>query len=99
MNAGNQPVFAGRAPRRLVPARGRRDGEEHNLSWNCGEEGETQNQKVNSLRDRQVRNMMVALLTSQGVPMVLMGDEYGHTKYGNNNTYCHDSGESHLSIA
>jgi len=68
-----------------------RDGEEHNNSWNCGVEGETNDQRVMALRDRQVRNFMVALLMSQGVPMVLMGDEYGHTKNGNNNTYCHDS--------
>lgn len=73
-----------------------RDGEEHNNSWNCGVEGETNDQRVMALRDRQVRNFMVALLMSQGVPMVLMGDEYGHTKNGNNNTYCHDSGEAVL---
>jgi len=66
------------------------DGEEHNISWNCGQEGETQDPAVNSLRARQMRNMVVALGASQGVPMMLMGDEYGHTKGGNNNTYCHD---------
>ena len=68
-----------------------RDGESHNLSWNCGEEGLTMDLQINHLRARQMRNFMTALLISNGVPMILMGDEYGHTKYGNNNTYCHDS--------
>lgn len=68
-----------------------RDGESHNLSWNCGEEGQTTDLSVNQLRSRQMRNFMTALLISNGVPMILMGDEYGHTKNGNNNTYCHDS--------
>jgi isoamylase len=68
-----------------------RDGESHNLSWNCGAEGNTADLNVNQLRARQMRNFMSALLMSNGVPMILMGDEYGHTKYGNNNTYCHDS--------
>lgn len=72
-----------------------RDGEEHNLSWNCGssdaEEGPAAGPAVRALRRRQMRNMMAALFLAQGVPMVCMGDEYGHTKGGNNNTYCHDS--------
>eukprot|EP00850_Spirogloea_muscicola_P010847 SM000065S20196 [mRNA] locus=s65:232907:239639:- [translate_table: standard] len=67
------------------------DGESHNLSWNCGEEGNVAGIGVLRLRQRQMRNFMVALLVSQGVPMLTMGDEYGHTKGGNNNTYCHDS--------
>ena len=66
------------------------DGEAHNLSWNCGEEGPTADGGVARLRSRQVRNMAAALLLAQGVPMLHMGDEYGHTKGGNNNTYCHD---------
>ena len=73
-----------------------RDGECHNLSWNCGEEGETDDLSVNQLRSRQMRNFMVSLLVSNGVPMILMGDEYGHTKGGNNNTYCHDSSLNYL---
>ena len=73
-----------------------RDGESHNLSWNCGEEGETDDVSVNQLRSRQMRNFMVSLLVSNGVPMILMGDEYGHTKGGNNNTYCHDSSLNYL---
>jgi isoamylase len=67
------------------------DGEAHNLSWNCGEEGPTADGGVARLRARQVRNLAAALLLAQGVPMLHMGDEYGHTKAGNNNTYCHDS--------
>ena len=68
-----------------------RDGESHNLSWNCGEEGPSSDVAVVSLRRRQARNFMAALLLSHGVPMLVMGDEYGHTKGGNNNTYCHDA--------
>ncbi|XP_020110390.1 isoamylase 1, chloroplastic isoform X3 [Ananas comosus] len=68
-----------------------RDGENHNLSWNCGEEGEFASITVRRLRRRQMRNFFVCLLVSQGVPMIFMGDEYGHTKGGNNNTYCHDN--------
>eukprot|EP00897_Mesotaenium_endlicherianum_P003623 jgi/Mesen1/3289/ME000191S02431 len=67
------------------------DGENHNNSWNCGEEGPMAKGVVQNLRARQMRNLMVALMVSQGVPMVTMGDEYGHTKGGNNNTYCHDT--------
>ncbi|CAD6264731.1 unnamed protein product [Miscanthus lutarioriparius] len=67
-----------------------RDGENHNLSWNCGEEGEFASLPVRRLRKRQMRNFFVCLMVSQGVPMFYMGDEYGHTKGGNNNTYCHD---------
>ncbi|KAI8476733.1 MAG: isoamylase [Monoraphidium minutum] len=69
---------------------GNNDGESHNLSWNCGEEGATTDVGVNRLRQRQMRNMAAALLLSHGVPMIQMGDEYGHSKGGNNNTYCHD---------
>lgn len=67
------------------------DGETHNNSWNCGEEGELVNRRVQALRQRQMRNLMLALTVSQGVPMMTMGDEYAHTKGGNNNTYCHDN--------
>ncbi|XP_020701776.1 isoamylase 1, chloroplastic isoform X1 [Dendrobium catenatum] len=68
-----------------------RDGENHNLSWNCGEEGELASLSVRRLRKRQMRNFFLCLMVSQGVPMIHMGDEYGHTKAGNNNTYCHDN--------
>jgi len=70
---------------------GGRDGEDHNLSWNCGAEGPTADRGALLLRERQQRNLACALLLAQGVPMVVMGDEYGHSKGGNNNTYCHDS--------
>lgn len=68
-----------------------RDGANDNESWNCGEEGETDNLDVLQLRKRQMRNFHFTLMVSQGVPMVLMGDEYGHTKRGNNNTWGHNS--------
>jgi isoamylase len=68
-----------------------RDGTNDNESWNCGVEGVTTNTKILNLRERQMRNFHLALMLSQGVPMVLMGDEYGHTKNGNNNTWCQDN--------
>lgn len=68
-----------------------RDGESHNLSWNCGIEGPTDDVKVLALRQRQQRNLISALMLAHGVPMLVSGDEYGHSKSGNNNTYCHDS--------
>ena len=68
-----------------------RDGMNDNDSWNCGEEGLTSNPIINHLRERQMRNFIVTLFTSIGTPMLLMGDEYGHTRRGNNNTYCHDN--------
>jgi isoamylase len=68
-----------------------RDGESHNRSWNCGEEGDTQNPDVLRLRRRQVRNFLVTLLLSQGVPMICGGDELGRTQRGNNNAYCQDN--------
>lgn len=68
-----------------------RDGTDQNESWNCGVEGPTPNLQINELRERQMRNFLMALLLSQGVPMLLMGDEYGHTKKGNNNTWCQDN--------
>jgi len=68
-----------------------RDGSDHNESWNCGQEGETKNRKIHHLRERQIRNFFVCLLCSIGTPMILMGDEYGHTKWGNNNTWSQDN--------
>jgi glycogen operon protein len=66
------------------------DGESHNRSWNHGAEGATNDPAINDLRDRQRRNMMATMLLSQGVPMILGGDEIGRTQGGNNNAYCHD---------
>ncbi len=68
-----------------------RDGDNNNESWNCGVEGETDDPAILALRERQMKNHHLALMLSQGVPMILMGDEYGHTKLGNNNTWGHDS--------
>ena len=73
-----------------------RDGVDHNLSWNCGSDGETDDEDVNALRLRQMKNFLSILLVSQGVPMLLMGDEIGQTKGGNNNSYCHDSAINHF---
>jgi isoamylase len=67
-----------------------RDGTNDNASWNCGVEGETANRTVEALRCRQMRNLHLALMLSNGIPMLLMGDEYGHTRGGNNNAWCHD---------
>ena len=68
-----------------------RDGADANLSWNCGIEGDADDQALNALRDRQIKNFLSILMISQGVPMLLMGDEIGHSKNGNNNSYCHDN--------
>jgi glycogen operon protein len=67
-----------------------KDGENHNLSWNCGVEGETNDQRVLDLRAKQRRNFMATLLLSVGVPMISGGDELMRTQRGNNNAYCHD---------
>ena len=68
-----------------------RDGESHNRSYNCGAEGPTDDPKVNALRSRQQRNFLATLFLSQGVPMLLGGDELGRTQRGNNNAYCQDN--------
>ncbi|MFF2841898.1 glycogen debranching protein GlgX [Paenarthrobacter sp. NPDC057981] len=67
------------------------DGESHNRSWNCGIEGPTDDPTVLALRARQQRNFIASLFLSQGVPMLLHGDELGRTQQGNNNGYCQDS--------
>lgn len=68
-----------------------RDGENNNLSWNCGVEGSTDQSEILTLRARQRRNLMATLLLSAGVPMILSGDELGRTQRGNNNAYCQDN--------
>ncbi|XP_062193445.1 isoamylase 3, chloroplastic isoform X2 [Phragmites australis] len=73
-----------------------RDGCNDNFSWNCGVEGETNDLNVLNLRSRQMKNFHVALMISQGIPMMLMGDEYAHTRYGNNNSYGHDTFINHF---
>ena len=67
------------------------DGSNDNDSWNCGWEGATDDVAINALRRRQIKNAIAILMVSQGVPMLLMGDEVGRTQNGNNNTYCHDN--------
>jgi len=73
------------------------DGNDNNNSWNCGVEGETDDPEINALRARQKRNLLATLLFSQGVPMLLAGDEMGRTQQGNNNAYCQDNAISWLS--
>ncbi len=68
-----------------------RDGDNHNRSWNCGAEGPTGDPIVNLMRARQKRNFLATLFLSQGVPMLLAGDEIGRTQKGNNNAYCQDN--------
>jgi isoamylase len=68
-----------------------RDGENNNLSWNCGVEGPTDDPAVNALRERQKRNFLTTMMLSQGVPMISHGDELGRTQRGNNNAYCQDN--------
>jgi isoamylase len=72
-------------------AEGGADGSDDNRSWNCGVEGPTGDPAVNELRRRQRRNFLVTLFCSQGVPMLLAGDELGRTQLGNNNAYCQDN--------
>ncbi|WP_142111230.1 glycogen debranching protein GlgX [Rarobacter incanus] len=70
---------------------GNNDGESHNRSWNCGVEGPTDDPAIQDLRWRQMRNFLLTLMVSQGVPMIVHGDELGRTQGGNNNTYCQDN--------
>ena len=67
------------------------DGESHNRSWNCGVEGPADDPAVNTLRARQQRNFIATLMLSQGIPMLVGGDEIGRTQRGNNNAYCQDN--------
>ena len=68
-----------------------RDGESRNRSWNCGVEGPTDDPEINALRNRQKRNFLTTLFLSQGIPMLLGGDEFGRSQKGNNNGYCQDN--------
>ncbi|MFL6099919.1 MAG: glycogen debranching enzyme, partial [Actinomycetales bacterium] len=70
---------------------GNNDGESFNRSWNCGVEGDTTDEAVLTLRERQHRNFLTTLLLSQGVPMIAHGDELARTQKGNNNVYCQDN--------
>ena len=73
---------------------GNRDGTDNNNAWNCGIEGASADPEIRSLRARQKRNLLATLFFSQGVPMLLAGDEMGRTQGGNNNAYCQDNGIS-----
>ena len=73
-----------------------RDGSDDNRSWNCGAEGVTDDPGILTLRARQQRNFLATLLLSQGVPMILSGDEFGRTQGGNNNGYCQDNELSYV---
>jgi isoamylase len=68
-----------------------RDGSDHNISWNCGAEGPTDDPAIRALRAQQKRNFLATLFLSQGVPMLLAGDELGRSQRGNNNAYCQDN--------
>ncbi len=73
-----------------------RDGTDYNFSWNCGEEGPSRRKQIIKLRRDQLRNGMAMVFLSQGVPLLEAGDEMGHTKQGNNNTFCQDNALSWL---
>jgi glycogen operon protein len=75
------------------------DGESHNRSWNCGTEGETDDPQITALRQQQKRNLLTTLLLSQGVPMLLAGDEISRTQKGNNNAYCQNNEVSWINWA
>jgi glycogen operon protein len=68
-----------------------RDGKDDNHTWNCGEEGGSRKQKIMALRMKQIRNALSMLFLSQGTPLLVMGDEFGHSQKGNNNPYCQDN--------
>jgi glycogen operon protein len=70
---------------------GNRDGENNNRSWNCGVEGPTDDPTVDSLRNRQIKNLLTCTMLSLGMPMIMMGDEVRRTQLGNNNAYCQDN--------
>jgi isoamylase len=67
------------------------DGTDHNISWNHGHEGETEDPAIGQLRAQQMRNLLATLFFAQGTPMLLAGDEFGRTQHGNNNAYCQDN--------
>jgi len=68
-----------------------RDGDNHNISWNSGTEGDTDDQQINTLRQTRLRSLAVLLFIAQGVPMLVAGDEFGRTQQGNNNAWCQDN--------
>ena len=77
--------------RNFANGEGNNDGDDHNRSWNSGEEGPSENPDVVRIRNKQKRNFLTTLFLSQGVPMLVAGDEWGRTQGGNNNAYCQDN--------
>ena len=75
---------------------GNRDGTDFNQSWNCGVEGPSRKKRTVQMRRKQIRNALLLLFLSQGTPLLMMGDEFGRTKKGNNNSYCQDNDISWL---
>ena len=73
-----------------------RDGNDFNFSWNCGIEGETRKKSILALRMKQMKNALALLMLSQGVPYLFSGDEFGNTRFGNNNPYCQDNEIGHV---
>lgn len=80
----------------LANGENNRDGCNDNDSWNCGVEGDTEDAEINALRRRQIKNAVTILLLSRGIPMLLSGDEFMNTQFGNNNAYCQDNNISWL---
>lgn len=70
---------------------GNRDGVDFNISWNCGAEGPTNSKKIKELRQKLMKNALTMVFTSQGVPLIYAGDEFGNSQNGNNNAYCQDN--------
>ncbi|HEX8377767.1 MAG TPA: glycogen debranching protein GlgX, partial [Pedobacter sp.] len=83
----------------LANGEGNNDGDSHNRSWNCGAEGDTDDAEIIALRNKQKRNFLTTLFLSQGVPMLVAGDELSRTQNGNNNAYCQDNEISWISWA
>jgi len=75
----------------IANGEGNNDGGNDNNSWNCGHEGTTDNQEINLLRKKQIKNAITTLMLSRGIPMILAGDEFGNSQFGNNNAYCQDN--------
>lgn len=73
-----------------------RDGNNHNLSWNCGIEGPTKKKQIIAIRERQMRNAVIMMMLSKGTPVLMAGDEFGNSQEGNNNPYCQDNAISWL---
>lgn len=84
-------LFAYNEKHNLANGENNQDGHNANYSWNCGAEGPTADAEILGLRRRMMKNAIAILMVSQGVPLLLMGDEVAHTRQGNNNTYCHDN--------